>query len=854
MAGRLGRPALLTDQQPSDRLEAVAVPVFLGAWGAAETQPLFVYSLAAGEPLWSLATRPCEPRTVADQSLALSVGEGEARVFLDAHLVTSGGANFQYRLSAPAEFSPESISVSEAGSERVARWSRDKQGDIFVFLSGPVTGKHDLALRGRLPVPARAKTPLGLIRLEGVELRSSQVQLFRVPSVDVKIEAVAGLTEVESPAVEESKSDLGRLLRCWNVDTAAAVAPPAPAAPVTTPSAPSSKSAVPAVAPGVVKPGGGSVNNASRGKIARSSNTSPAKPSKAAAVAKPATSAGVDSSRRPTSQSPRGRKGPALQLSWRLNHPKVHFEQITALRSTGDTWGVQTDLRIRVSDGVLDEIHLEVPSQWSGPYKITPAAPARTVMPPAGDAVRELVIRPRVAVDGELRLSISGPLTPAVGERVSVPEIVLRDAKPGKRFLVLPTQSQLQPITWETHGLDESRLPAEFAAPPVGREALVSYEVRSEPYRAVLKPLERADRAVQVHLADVSLAWRSDGTCYGMAAFDLAPSEMTQCCLRLPSGLRPLQVTTSGLLSPPSYVDENRWEITLNSGGMPQRIEVLFEGELAGHLGAGPVEFEPPSLEGLPVRQTLWSVSGPPLYVADPPAAIPAVDQLQHDWTRLQSITALIEQGADLTGNESEEILRWYRTAAHRWAALRHEVERLLQTAHSDVAQNIQTELQSIDRRQWRIANRIGASQILSQEFVATPTADAAPQLWLWTVKQRPPMIRCIAPGAGTPLVLRYHLVEASRLATGLWRVAGLLAVTALLVLAWRLDLPRVLVARWPLAAGLLAGAAWWLWLEPSILGMAAIALCLFYLLRSAWRRYRRPHSLIVPLGPSSSL
>ncbi len=240
--------------------------------------------------------------------------------------------------------------------------------------------------------------------------------------------------------------------------------------------------------------------------------------------------------------------------------------------------------------------------------------------------------------------------------------------------------------------------------------------------------------------------------------------------------------------------------------------------------------------------------------MADPPAAIPAVDQLQHDWTRLQSITALIEQGADLTGNESEEILRWYRTAAHRWAALRHEVERLLQTAHSDVAQNIQTELQSIDRRQWRIANRIGASQILSQEFVATPTADAAPQLWLWTVKQRPPMIRCIAPGAGTPLVLRYHLVEASRLATGLWRVAGLLAVTALLVLAWRLDLPRVLVARWPLAAGLLAGAAWWLWLEPSILGMAAIALCLFYLLRSAWRRYRRPHSLIVPLGPSSSL
>lgn len=841
-------PTLQANQRESGRLEAVAVPVFLGAWGPSEGQPQFVYSLEPGEPLWNLSTRPNEPRITADQTLAFSIGEGEARVLFDARLVVSGGVNFQYRLSAPPAFTLESVSLIEAGSERVARWSRDKQGNLVVFLSGPVTGKHDLTMRGRMPVPARPGTPLGLVRLEGVELQSNQVQLFREPSVDVKIEGATGLTEVESPTVEESKAHLGRLLKCWNVDVRT---PPAAG---TSPESAVPGSATASPVAGSPPAGSSAGPGAAGAKPAASAQASPAKAKTPNAVpgAKAAVSSATAPTRRPAAESAPRSKEPSVRITWRLNHPKVRFEQITALRCIGDTWDVQTDLRIRVSEGVLDEIHLEVPSQWSGPYKVTPALPLRTVAPLTTTAVRELIIRPRLAVEGELRFSIAGPLTLAVGERVSAPNIVLRDAQPGKRFLVLPTQSQLQPITWEAQGLREAPLPSDFAAPLVGHEALVTYEVHGEPCRAVLKPLEQAERSGQVHLADINLAWRSDGTCYGMATFDLAPSELTQCHLRLPAGMRPLQVTAAGLLSPPSHMDQNRWLITLNSDGLPQHIEVLFEGNLSGRTGSGTVQLEPPVLEGLPVRQTLWTVSSPALFEAEPPAAVPAVDQLQHDWTRLQSITALIEQGADLTGKEPEETLRWYRSSIHRWAAVRHEVDRLLQTARSDVAQNIQTELQSIDRKQWRIANRLGAVQVLSQEFAETSAADAATQLWQWTAARRP-SIRCIAPGAGTPLLLDYRPLEASRLSQGLWTVAAVLIVTAIVVMAWRLDLLRAVFVRWPLVAGFLAGMAWWLWLKPSVLGIAAMALCLLYVLRSAWRRYRRPHSVIVPVGPSSS-
>ena len=134
-------------------------------------------------------------------------------------------------------------------------------------------------------------------------------------------------------------------------------------------------------------------------------------------------------------------------------------------------------------------------------------------------------------------------------------------------------------------------------------------------------------------------------------------------------------------------------------------------------------------------------------------------------------------------------------------------MERLLHTARSEMAQSIQTELQSIDRKQWRIANRLGAVQILSQEFAEPPAVAAATRLWQWTVTDRP-SVRCIATGAGTPLVLHYRPVEASRLSSGLWSAAVALLVTGIALLAWRLNVLRAVFVRWPLAWA--AGRAAW--------------------------------------------
>ena len=90
-------------------------PAFTAAWGTAGPAPLAAYSLASGEPAWSLATRPREPRTVVDQVLSLDFDLDRAEVQYQGRLVTQAGDNFRYQISAPAELEVEKVSLLVEG-------------------------------------------------------------------------------------------------------------------------------------------------------------------------------------------------------------------------------------------------------------------------------------------------------------------------------------------------------------------------------------------------------------------------------------------------------------------------------------------------------------------------------------------------------------------------------------------------------------------------------------------------------------------------------------------------------------------------------------------------------------------
>lgn len=206
-------PTLKYESQPSERQEAVAVPDFLGAWGAAPTQPSFAYRLGPDPTDWSMRTWPGEPQTTVEQTLALSFDRDGTEVHFDAELETTAGYNFQYRLTAPARLQLKHVSVLEEGVERVARWSRVDNGPITVFLNGPVDGRQQLSLRGRLPSSRKRKRmPLPVVHIAGSSLRSWEIQLFRHPAVLVQVGRADALGPLEQPVVEPGKADLGRLV------------------------------------------------------------------------------------------------------------------------------------------------------------------------------------------------------------------------------------------------------------------------------------------------------------------------------------------------------------------------------------------------------------------------------------------------------------------------------------------------------------------------------------------------------------------------------------------------------------------------------------------------------------------
>ena len=765
-------PELRYEQTGSDRLDKLPPGEFVAAWTDAtggqsqEKTPDFAYSLASGEPSWSMSTYPGEPRTSVDETLVLSFGPGSAAVRFDAQIVTKPGYNFQHRLSAPKELEIENISVLEEGAQRVGRWSRGQDGTITVFLTGPVSGKQELSLRGRLPTPSRGEIPLPLVRVEGGESKSLAIELFRQPAVMIEVRGQEAGVRGQEAGVREQGSGLGRHHSSFIIHHSSV---------------------------------------------------------------------------------------PKVSLTLSPNRPEISARQVTSLRKDGESWEAEVDVRMVVKGGLVDDVCLDVPEEFAGPYKINPAATLQTAELPGSEkgtgARRRLLIRPRAAVNGEYHVSVSSPLTLTSGDRVSVPDIVLRRVDQPARVVVLPTQSQAQPVAWETRGLEETDLPEDLSPPPAARQSFTAYQVVGEHFQAVLRrPDSRAGKP-RIHLADVSMAWRADATCHGLATFDLEPAGLSDATLYLPPGYRLVQVSVAEVPAMPIPRDKHHWRIPLGPRRLPQRVEVLFTGTLSGPASDGRQHFAAPKLVDLPVRRTLWTVSSPSHCKPGPTDRASTVTAPEQDLLRLQNVAAMIELAAEAPGEQSKDIIRWYRVWARRLAALRNRVRRQLSEAtRTDSAREVRAKLQSIDRQQTRIASRLAAGDVFKQLSAEAPPTTAPDRLWSWTLDRPQPAVRLQFDDEASSIGLAYRQQGDGRLHYRLLCAAGLAVLAAGAVVGIRHGFWSGLLCRWPHTLGVAAGLAWWLWLSPGILGLGIVLVSLVTAVRWGWRS-SRPASVIVPLN-----
>ncbi len=206
-------PSLQYKMPSSEETDVVPVADFSSQWGASEAKPQWVYRLAPDSHApWLLTTSRVPNETVADQVVAVSFDLGEAEIHYQAELTPNRGRHFQHRLQGPPGMKIDRVSVLAGEEERAARWSGDPtSGLITVFLSEPVSGRHELMLRGRLSYPAKKTMPLPVVSMTDCQLRSTDIAIFRRPAVSVLVTARSGLRKVEAPNVNGENSGLGRL-------------------------------------------------------------------------------------------------------------------------------------------------------------------------------------------------------------------------------------------------------------------------------------------------------------------------------------------------------------------------------------------------------------------------------------------------------------------------------------------------------------------------------------------------------------------------------------------------------------------------------------------------------------------
>ncbi len=747
-------PSLQYQQSGAEGLRPVAVPTFLAAWGPARAEPLFVYELPAGEPSWSISTRPAPPRTTAEQTLSIALGPGRGELFLDAQLVTQPGPRFQHRLLVPRGVEIERVALLDQSAEQPLRFARPGAGDeVTVFLPGPASGKAVLRVLGHFAVPESGTLDVPLVRVLADETKSFNLQLFRQPHVRIEPVRIAGLVPVETPAPETSRFATSRCVACWKSSAAEAI---------------------------------------------------------------------------------------GLRLKIAPNRPHLRGEQITVLYSEGPRWSAETEFRLDVQGGLADEFRLDVPAEWPGPYKVEP--PMAVKPAEAGAQGRRIVVvRPAAAVEGKFRFRVSGPLVADSGTPPAAPRVVLHEAELTRHRLVLPVRSQLQSLFWEMGGLAPASLPDDFAPPAKSPDSYAAFQVVHEPFRTILRCLGQMSGVSQVLLADVALAAQADGACRGVAAFDVQPAGLADCPLELPQPLQLLQVTVEGTPVLPVPQGPGRFRIPLGLNLLPQRIEVVFEAHLAQVAAQGAAEFPLPRLGDLPVQKTLWTIakSAPS---AEGVAPADPTEPLYQELQRLKHLTAVAELGADLPEDDPPLARRWFLPWARRWRASLDHTRRLLALAEeNENTEPVRAEVESLQARQTRAAQRLHAAEVLAQVLSETPLATGAAALWSQTFGEETSVARGMSEGPLAAL----PLAATPSLATPPLPLPLATLMAAALTLGLSLAASRPAVAhtlhRWPTLVLAATGAVWWLWLRPPVLGMLATLAGVAGTAWLAWKRRPTP-------------
>jgi hypothetical protein len=507
---------------------------------------------------------------------------------------------------------------------------------------------------------------------------------------------------------------------------------------------------------------------------------------------------------------------------------------LVSLTRDADTWSAGFSGRLTVEKGQLDTLKLRAPASWSGPFAIESDVPAALQLESAdqqGASGTSLLIRFDEPIDTgkSIDLRVSGPLVQPAQSPVSTPEITPEPAVDGKRFLLVPSTIDGQPIAWNETGVRPAELPKDLRAAGRSGAGAKALQVVDSQFSVTVRPSTTSRPPAQARLVDTTIWEGATGCRLIETRWVLSMPASSEGILQLP---RDQELVSVHLDEGPATIqplDAGRWRISLGPDPLPQMLEIrsLVRAAEDRRKIRRPLLFV--GRRPIPVEFSVWSI-GQLFPTARPrivgAATVTEAEQAAFRLERLVSIAeAVMPAAVELPQPDG---YHWFRAWADRLLVLRQPAEENRRTV---TARSVSQVSPSAEELLTRAAERVDrwilqGNELLADGGLAKVSMSAAERAGAGQAVALHPgrWIYCLAAGDASELIVDSGPLALSRRQL---RILGLLAVCGTLAATlWLMGRPAAidLLYRWPQAIAFLIGVLYWSWLRPSWLGLLIAA------------------------------
>ncbi len=498
---------------------------------------------------------------------------------------------------------------------------------------------------------------------------------------------------------------------------------------------------------------------------------------------------------------------PSAQLEVRPSRVSIEVVQVSRLLHDLRQESLQVDALWMVRDGMLDRVSWIAKSTWPEPRDRQPEMTWQSFAgrEPSQQVWLAMLDSP---VTESVRTRFRVSLGSNASELIHFPQPL--NVQSRVHYVLLPTQLHQQTVRWQTTDLERAELPSELSA--ANDASYTVYRVTGETPTAY-RDQRGLTNTHGVFSAETQLYWQTDRQFVGQTRVVFAVQEEKEIGFALGSDCELLQVAIDGQRADADRAPGDlHWKLDCPHWSLPHELVVTFKYQSAAPwLPWQSTRLPSAWLTNLPIENMTWRVSG----TIDALKSWGTVEQplTEREWalSQAENDVGLLQGVAGQIDMKSPNALAWIGRWSERIAVSLHRAERALERIKSNDPADL-NRLQTLRNRLQPWQEQL--DQVRSQASEFDLNASGAAILFARTSSKGIPALMIHASSTWMAHALRYAVLA------------------SLLALAWHLRHNTQRLDRWiawiearRFGSIALVGAAWWLCLEPSWLGMAIMAL-----------------------------